>query len=216
MHNTRIISAYNTTVDHRRSRLDAQDIENYLNALSEQLDLQGERGVALVVVGGAALSVLGLSKRTTRDIDTMAFLVASPASDMNLVKANFDDKFVRAAAAVARDYGLPEDWINSGPAGQLDTGLPDGFQERLIPVRYRESLVVYYCSRLDLIHLKLYASVDVRGRHLDDLKAMNPNPDEIEAAARWCLSQDVSKPFNVLLKSILEELGYGDIGRRLP
>jgi hypothetical protein len=42
----------------------------------------------------------------------------------------------------------------------------------LIPVRYGESLVVYYCSRLDLVHLKLYAAVDVRGRHLDDLKGM--------------------------------------------
>jgi hypothetical protein len=58
--------------------------------------------------------------------------------------------------------------------------------------------------------------VDVRGRHLDDLKALSPNPDEIEAAARWCLSQDVSEPFRDLLKSVLEELGYGDIGRRLP
>jgi hypothetical protein len=196
--------------------LNAEDINKYLNALSEQLDLQGVRNVSLVVVGGAALSVLGLSQRTTRDIDTIAFLVTSQAGYRNLIRAVFDDKIERAAAAVARDYGLPEDWINPGPAGQLDTGLPDGFQDRLIPIRYGESLVVYYCSRLDLIHLKLYASVDVRGRHLDDLKAMNPNPYEIEAAARWCLSQDVSEPFRDLLKSILEELGHGDIGGRLP
>ena len=58
--------------------------------------------------------------------------------------------------------------------------------------------------------------MDVRGRHLDDLKAMNPSADEIEAAAKWCLSQDVSEPFRDLLKSILEELGHGDIGGRLP
>lgn len=86
----------------------------------------------------------------------------------------------------------------------------------MISRRYGENLVVYYCSRTDLIHLKLYAAVDVRGRHLDDLKAMNPEPGEIEKAARWCLSQDVSEPFRGLLESILEELGYGDIGRRLP
>ena len=196
--------------------MDAEDIKTYLTALSEQLELQGERDVGLVVCGGAALSVLGLTQRTTRDIDAMAFMVASPASRHSLVKAEFDDRFERAAAAVARDYGLPEDWINCGPAGQIDTGLPAGFQDRLISRRYGENLVVYYCSRTDLIHLKLYAAVDVRGRHLDDLKAMNPEPGEIEKAARWCLSQDVSEPFRGLLESILEELGYGDIGRRLP
>ena len=196
--------------------MDAEDIKTYLTALSEQLELQGERDVGLVVCGGAALSVLGLTQRTTRDIDAMAFMVASTASRHSLVKAEFDDRFERAAAAVARDYGLPEDWINCGPAGQIDTGLPAGFQDRLISRRYGENLVVYYCSRTDLIHLKLYAAVDVMGRHLDDLKAMNPEPGEIEEAARWCLSQDVSEPFRGLLESILEELGYGDIGRRLP
>ena len=195
--------------------MDTEDINKYLTALSEQLDLERVHNVALVVVGGAALSVLGLSQRTTRDIDTMAFLVTSQSGHRNLVRAEFDNKFEKAASVVARDYGLPDDWINPGPAGQLDTGLPDGFQDRLIPIRYEDSLVVYYCSRLDLIHLKLYASVDVRGRHLDDLKALNPNPDEIEAAAQWCLLQDVSEPFRDLLKSILEELGHGDIVGRL-
>jgi hypothetical protein len=191
-------------------------MKKYLQALSEQLGIRGEHEVALVVVGGAAMSALGLSQRTTQDIDTVAFLVASSKAKKSLVKAEFNHAFKEASAAVARDYGLPDDWINSGPASQLDTGLPDGFQERLISIRYGEDLVVYYCSRLDLIHLKLYAAVDVRGRHLDDLKVMNPNLEEMEAAARWCLSQDVSKPFSELLKSILEELGYGDIARELP
>jgi hypothetical protein len=196
--------------------LDAKEINRYLNALSEQLELQGTRDVALVVCGGAALNVLGLSQRTTKDIDAMAFVVSSAAGRQCLVKAEFDDKFKMAAAAVAKDFNLPEDWINCGPAGLPDTGLPDGFQDRLISVKHGKNLVVHYCSRIDLIHLKLYAAVDVRGRHLEDLRVMNPEPGEIEQAARWCLSQDVSEPFRQLLLAILEELGYGDIGRRLP
>ena len=196
--------------------MDAEDIKTYLTALSEQLELQGRRDVALVVCGGAALSVLGLSQRTTRDIDAMAFMAASRANRQRLVKAEFDDEFKKAVAAVARDYGLPEDWINCGPADQLDTGLPDGLQDRLISIRYGKNLVVHYCSRTDLIHLKLYAAVDVRGRHLDDLKGMNPEPGEMKQAAMWCLSQDVSEPFRELLELILEELGYGDIARELP
>jgi hypothetical protein len=106
--------------------------------------------------------------------------------------------------------------LNCGPTNQLDTGLPAGLQERLIPQEYGENLVVFYCSRIDLIYLKLYAAVDVRGRHLEDLKGINPEPGEIEQAAQWCLSQDVSEPFRRLLESLLEELGYGDIIKRLP
>jgi len=196
--------------------LDTDEIKKYLQALSDQLGLQGEKEVALVVCGGAALSVLGLSRRTTKDIDTIAFVVTSEVNRQSLVKAEFDDKFKMAAAAVARDFGLPDDWINCGPADQFDMGLPDGFQDRLMPVRYGEHLVVNYCSRIDLICLKLFAAVDVRGRHLDDLKALKPEPGELEYAARWCLSQDVSEPFRELLESILVELGYGDIGRELP
>ena len=195
--------------------MDAGDIETYLKALSDQLGLQGKNDVALVVCGGAALSIIGLSQRTTRDIDIIALIVDSPGSGHHLIKAEFDDEFKRAAATVAGDFELPEDWINCGPADQLDMGLPVGLQERLIPRRYGENLVVYYCSKLDLIHLKLFAAVDVRGRHLEDFKNMNPDPGEVEKAARWCLSQDVSEPFRELLKAMLEESGYGDISRKL-
>ena len=196
--------------------MDVKETNRFLNALSEQLELQGTRDVALVICGGAALNILGLSQRTTGDIDAMAFVVPSAAGRQSLVKAEFDDKFKMAAAAVAKDFNLPEDWINCGPADQLDTGLPDGFQDRLISVKYGKNLVVHYCSRIDLIHLRLYAAVDVRGRHLEDLRVMNPESGEIEQAAGWCLSQDVSEPFRQLLLEILEELGYGDISRRLP
>ncbi|MHB8895689.1 MAG: hypothetical protein ACYC99_11015 [Candidatus Geothermincolia bacterium] len=37
--------------------MDAEEIDKYLSALSEQLGLQGEREVALVVCGGAAQDV---------------------------------------------------------------------------------------------------------------------------------------------------------------
>ncbi|MBU4175674.1 MAG: hypothetical protein KKB90_10340 [Actinobacteria bacterium] len=195
--------------------MDAGDIEKYLKALSDQLGLRSKNDVALVVCGGAALSVIGLSKRTTRDIDIIALIVDSPDSGHHLTKAEFDDEFKSAAATVAGDFELPEDWINCGPAGQLEMGLPAGFQERLIPKSYGENLVVYYCSKLDLIHLKLFAAVDVRGRHLEDLQKMKPNHSEMEQAARWCLTQDVSEPFRALLKAMLEELGYGYIGREL-
>ena len=175
--------------------MDAEDIKTYLTALSEQLELQGKHDVELVVCGGAALSILGLSQRTTRDIDAMALMVTSQAGRQSLVKAEFDDRFERAAEAVARDYGLPEDWINCGPADQLDTGLPDGFQDRLISVRYGENLVVHYCSRTDLIYLidrlaneKAYSSPYLASsgfremsprivKGLADGGAMSPAPD---------------------------------------
>jgi hypothetical protein len=69
-----------------------------------------------------------------------------------------------------------------------------------------------------LVHNTLTIGIQIGydGHHLDDLKSLNPASEEIDAAASWCLSQDVSEPFRELLQSILEELGYEDVGRRLP
>jgi hypothetical protein len=61
---------------------------------------------------------------------------------------------------VARDFSLPAEWLNSGPTGLLEFGLPDGFADRLQRRDYGEGLVVYLASRYDQIHFKLYAAVD--------------------------------------------------------
>lgn len=50
---------------------------------------------------------------------------------------------------------------------------------------------------------------------MQDLRALNPTPEEMERAARWVLTQDVSDVFRLLLKDFLEVQGYGAIAERI-
>lgn len=53
------------------------DIERALQALGEQLARQGERA-GIVILGGAALNLLGIVDRATRDVDVIALGVQPP------------------------------------------------------------------------------------------------------------------------------------------
>ena len=72
-------------------------------------------------------------------------------------------------------------------------------------------LVVWLAGRFDLVCFKLYAAADdwpTRGRHLDDLRALDPTPAELGAAARWALGHDPSPGFRERqLAPVLFELG---------
>ncbi len=76
-------------------------------------------------------------------------------------------------------------------------------------------LTVHFINRVDQIHFKLYASADRGGYHIEDLRALDPTPDEIEAAARWAMTHDVSEGFAMVLKDLLRSLGYADSADRL-
>ncbi len=112
---------------------------------------------------------------------------------------------------VARDLGLPADWLNAGPAALLDFGLPEGFLSRATRRDHGEALVAWYASRLDQIHFKLYATVDQgAGKHEADLRALVPTPDELLAAARWTRTHDPSEGYRSVLERVLSAFGVED------
>jgi len=174
--------------------------DRLLFALSEQLSLLGH-SYDLIVIGGSALLALGLVSRSTQDVDVVAL-----ASKAGLEEAlPLPEPLADARTRVARDFHLPEDWLNSeAGADMLRLGLPDGFTERLTRRRYGSSLTVHYASRVDQIHFKLHATVDRGGgKHLSDLQALAPTEDELRAAARWARTHDPSEGFLSLLKQVL-------------
>lgn len=124
-----------------------------------------------------------------------------------------------AARQVADALGLPEGWLNNGPSsgegGLYQLGLPDGLASRLVTREYGENLTVCFVGRLDQIHFKLYAAADRGGYHVQDLKALEPTSEEMERAARWAMSHDVSEGVRGVLKSVLHQLGYEDVAERL-
>lgn len=166
----------------------AFSLDTALHATGELLARRGQ-AAAIVVVGGTALNLLRVVERATRDVDVIATGTLQrdgPPTDIQppepLPKALTD-----AIATVARDLGLPADWMNTTVAGQWQTGLPPGFASRITWNR-DAGLWVGVAGRLDLIYLKLYAAADDTGpasRHFADLRALRPTAEELAAARAW-------------------------------
>ena len=187
--------------------LDQTRTHGLLDALGEQLAARGTH-TELVVIGGSALLAIGLISRPTRDVD----IVALRAGQTLIEPRPLPTELVAARDRVARDFGLPENWLNAAPADLLDFGLPDGFVDRLERRDYGEALTVHFASRFDQIHFKLYAMVDQgAGKHEADLRALEPTRDELLAAARWTRTHDPSEGFREQLLAALAYLGVEDV-----
>jgi len=195
--------------------INKNNLDEILHALDRQIEVHGGSPISLVVCGGTALFALGLILRTTKDIDVLG-IVSKEHGQILIKRINkFPKYLIEASKAVQKDFGLPEGWINKGPTSQVDSGLPHGFEERLVEKKYGNYLSIYYISRLDQIFFKLYAAVDRNDYHVDDLFQLKPTKREIEEAARWVLTQDVSIGFKTILIDFLRKHGYEDISKRI-
>lgn len=184
----------------------ASATETALQRVGEILEAEGE-DIAVVVIGGAALNLLGVVDRATRDVDVLA-LAELNASGVRIIPPPepLPEALVRAAREVARDLGLAPDWLNTGPALQWRQGLPAGLEHR-ITWRQFAGLRVGIAGRYDLVCFKLYASADQIGpqsRHMTDLLALKPSRDELSAAADWVRTQDPSPGFAKTLAKAIE------------
>lgn len=193
------------------------EIEKVFMALSEQLKALGASPVEMVVCGGAALNVLGFVRRTTKDVDIIAFIERNENNIPSLKKADIlMPALTEAARKVSRDFNLPENWLNTGPASAVDFGLPLGFMARLEIRTYGKNLTIHFLGRYDLIHFKLHAAADQSGgKHYDDLLALKPTAEEIEQAARWSMIHDPSNGYKYLLKDFLSKIGFTDVAAKL-
>jgi hypothetical protein len=184
----------------------APEIERALEVVGALL---GEVGppIELVIIGGAALNILGFVSRPTKDVDVLGVRVSS--GGIGIAKADpLPPELAAAAAQAALDLGLDAGWLNAGPADLLDWGLPEGFESRLIPRRYGPRLLVYLPGRVDLISLKVYAAADAGvGRHTEDLRALNATCDELLGGATWARSHDPSSDFCGMLCTLLRYFG---------
>lgn len=180
-----------------------KDLISALEALGLLLEAQGEVH-EIVLIGGGALLLVGLIDRPTRDLDIVARVDGARWVEGEPMPA--------LLAAAIRDVGraldLADDWLNAGPTDLLRFGLPEGFAERTTALRFG-GLGLRLASRLDQVAFKLYATVDQgpRSKHLKDLRHLNPTPDELLWAARWCRTHDPSDGFREMLTQALSILG---------
>jgi hypothetical protein len=162
----------------------------------------------IVIIGGAAINLLGFVQRVTTDVDILAFAEPGPAGRARISDPGeaLPEPLSRAALIVARDMGLDPHWLNTGPALQWRTGLPPDLESRVVWRQYG-ALMVGLASRYDLIFFKLYAAADDAGPrsvHFKDLMAMAPTDAELEAAARWIEGQDTSTAFHDIVRQVVE------------
>jgi hypothetical protein len=186
------------------------DIENALQKLGELLALRAET-YAIVVLGGAALNLLGIVDRVTTDVDILAFAEQAGGQPGKLVEPPdpLPEPLVRAARTVARDLGLDDDWLNTGPALQWRSGLPRGLEGRVHWRQYGPALQVGLVDRYDLIFFKLYAAADSTGPqsvHYQDLLALQPRAEDLAAARDWVATQDASPEFQRVLEVVVNHV----------
>jgi len=190
-------------------------VDEIFTALDRQIGVLNGTPINLVVCGGTALAALGLVTRTTRDVDVLGTVSATESGlTVHRIK-EFPQWLIEAAGKVGRDFDLPKNWLNLGPASQVDSGLPKGLEKRLIDRRYGQYLTIYFISRIDQLHFKLYAAVDRDDYHVQDLIALMPTEDEMTMAATWVITQDVSDVFRFILKDFLEIHGYGAVAQKI-
>ena len=191
--------------------IDVSKLNEALQLLNEQLILSDAPATEIVVCGGSALIATGLVPRTTQDVDIVALMKAEVLVDSEPLPKYL----IEAADRVGKVLNLPVDWLNNGPASQFQMGLPQGFQERLTTVVVGAKLTVHYIGRYDQIFFKTFASADRGGYHVSDLKALNPTADELVAAAKWCMTQDTSEAFRMILKDMFNQLGWQNVSEQI-
>lgn len=191
--------------------IDIAKLNHALQLLNEQLILTNAPRTEIVVCGGSALIALSLVPRTTQDVDIVAMMKNGVLTDPEPLP----EYLINAAAKVGTSLNLPADWLNNGPALQFRMGLPEGFFERLHEMEIGKKLAVYYIDRVDQIFFKTFAAADRGGYHVSDLRQLEPSEDELVAAAKWTLTQDVSPEFREILKDMFMKLGWPNVSERI-
>lgn len=155
------------------------------------------RGLRLeaVVVGGAALGLMGVISRQTKDFD---ILYPNLPSDITDAARTF--AFVRKAAGEMLD----EDWLNNGPSSLAEV-LPKGWRKRLQAVYSGEAILLRSLGRLDLLRSKVFALCD-RGIDFNDCIALKPTLRELNDIAPWLKEQDANPEWPDHVSQTLEHL----------
>jgi len=130
-----------------------------------------------VVIGGAALIIMDISLRATKDID---FLDPELEKEFLELANTFREKYPK--------LNLQEDWINNGPI-TLRRDLPFNWENRLVEIFKGEALILRTLGQADLLKSKLFAYCD-RDIDLQDCIDLSPSNDELDEALEWLTERD--------------------------
>lgn len=140
--------------------MDKRELIETLRELDERLSSSFD----VVVIGGAAMILHFGARRATRDID--ALVLRGDLTELRL-----------AVKAVARERGLPEDWMSDAAKGFADI-LPPDFYHRIRPLGFPfRRLRLYALGRPEQVAMKIVA---LREQDLEDLELLMPQMSQAE------------------------------------
>ena len=157
----------------------------------------------LIVIGGAALALLGIIRRPTRDCD-----VLDPLLESRLIAMS--QEFAQRQTAIG--VPLDQDWLNNGPVS-LAAVLPSGWRSRVVVVLQGRALCVRSLGRQDLLASKLWALCD-RGTDIGDCVALAPTVGEVASLRPWLHDQDANQDWPAHVDATMADLARR-LGREL-
>jgi hypothetical protein len=163
---------------------------------------QKQVGFEAVAIGGAALAIMGVISRETKDCDIL---------DPQIPKVIqlLAEEFAREQTKIGNV--LRPDWLNNGPSS-LVKNLPSGWQKRVEPLFSGTHVKLTTLGRLDLLRTKLFAFCD-RGTDRQDCLALKPTAKELSECLEWVKHQDSNskwpKHVEEMFTSLSEEVSNG-------
>ncbi len=147
-----------------------------------------------VIIGGAALNIMDVSHRKTKDVDCL-----DPEIPTEIKTASEHFAIQRS------DLKLDKNWLNNGPVN-LKTDLPKGWRLRTRLLYKGKAIHLDVLGRDDLLKSKLFAYCDRTTPDFEDLKILKPTSEELDLAITWVQERDlhpnwpthVEKAFQVL------------------
>lgn len=153
-------------------------MKDVLRAFDKHLADEGLHFEA-VIIGGAALIVMDVVDRQTKDVDCLDPLIDARIKQASVEFAKRHPKF-----------RLQPDWLNNGPS-TLKTELPKDWTTRLRSIYRGKALDLSTLGRIDLLRSKLYAYCD-RQTDLDDCIALDPTLAELVECFPWVCARDAN------------------------
>jgi hypothetical protein len=173
-------------------------VKEILQQFDEYLLKRGLRFEA-VVIGGAALNLLGVISRPTNDCDVLCPEISAEIADAS-----------HAFAADIRERGglLQKDWLNNGPVS-LSYHLLGDWEQRIQPLFSGRSIQLRCLHRSDFLCAKLFALCD-RGIDLGDCIALAPTKSDLATVLPWLERPDANPDWPTHVRAT-----FTDLARRL-
>lgn len=148
-----------------------------------------------VIIGGAALSILGIISRQTQDVD-----VLDPEIPTEILEAAKNFARIEGIA----ETSLKENWLNHGPES-LRKYLRKNWRLRLQPLFSGTAITFTTLGRIDLIGTKILAYCD-RGTDFKDCLDLKPSREEILEVMPWVEQYDLNPDWPKYVRGQVEVL----------